>query len=326
MDIFEFAKNNDLKALKENLKYVNINIIDESGNSLLYYAVMNNNVEMTHFLILNHININILNSLDESALGACVKFNAMGCFRALIRAGCNINIKNKNGESPLFEAFKLNRVEMIDILLSYNALTNFVNEYGENVCFMALNSNNLSILDNLLSKEPSLLYSTNLEGDTLLHKASKLSNIDAIKYLLSKGILANALNNNLETPLFYAARNNDTQSASLLIEHGALIEYVNRFNESIFDVSKSRMRDFLHFKQTELKYIEYIKKCPLCYSVILNDYEMFLRYLSKLEIKKIDDYGHNAMYYALNYNRDKFIKKLNEYNNSAKNRSTKIIN
>lgn len=326
MDIFEFVKNNDLKGLKENLKYVNVNIIDESSNSLLYYAVMNNNVEMTRFLILNHININILNSLDESTLGACVNFNALGCFRALIRAGADINIKNKNGESPLFKAFKLNRVEMIDILLSFNALTDFKNEYGENISFMALNSNNLTILDNLLSSAPTLLNSIDLNGNTLLHKAAKLSNIEACKYLLDKGLLPNILNNNLETALFNAARNNDTIIASLLIERGALIEFVNRFDESIFDVSIDRISEFLHFKQNELKYSEYIRKYPLCFSVILNDYNMFLRYLNKIETKKIDDYGHNAIYYALSYNRTKMIKILKEYNNSAKNRSTKIIN
>ncbi len=321
MDIFEYVKNNDLKGLKENLKYVNVNIIDESANSLIYYAVMNNNVEMLHFLLINHINVNILNRDEESALGASVNFNSIGCFRALIKAGCNINLKNKNGESPLFKAFKLNRVEMIDILLSYNAETDIVNEIGENICFMALNSNNLDILDNLLNKSNELLYSTNLDGDSLLHKACKLGNVKAVKYLLDKGILPNVFNKDLETPLFFASRNNDTLIASILIENGALIEYVNRFNESIFDVSRRSMCEFLYFKQNELKYLEYKRKYPLCYSVILNDYDMFLRFLTRVESKKKDDYGHDALYYASNYNRSDFIKLLNKYNNSAKNRS-----
>ncbi len=326
MDIFTYAKNNDLKGLKENLKYVNINIIDESGNSILNYAVINNNVEMVHYLILNHINLNLTDSNLNTALMLAVNYNSMGCFRALIRKGADINLKNKQGESALAIATKLARREMIEILISRDVEIDFTNSLGENILFLALNTNNLEMIESLINKNPTLLYSKNNIEDTLLHQAVKRSNIKAAKYLLDKGLLPNSLNIEGETPLFYAARNADTLVSSLLIERGAFIEFKNRFEESILDVSNARTKEFLIFKQNETKYQNYIRKYPLNYYVIINDLELFLNNINKIEIKKKDDLGHDCMYYAKMYNRLSFIEILNKYNNSVKNTRYKIIN
>ena len=56
--IVEIVKSCDLKELKNNLKFSNVNELDKDGNSLLHIAVMNNDHDIVRFLVINWSNLN----------------------------------------------------------------------------------------------------------------------------------------------------------------------------------------------------------------------------------------------------------------------------
>ena len=309
-DIFEIVKENDFKRLKDNLKYVNINAKDEKSFSLLHYAVLNNNLEMVRYLLLNNIDVNSQNDRLDTALHIAVTYNYLGIFKVLVKNNADINIKNIDLETPLMISIKLKRDEMSEILLSLKAEVNIKNSKDENILFLAMHSSNINLVEESLSKNPNLLYSVNMFNDTLLHEATKLSDVELTKLLLSRGILPNVLNNDLETPIFNAAREHNLEIASLLIDSGALVEFVNKYDETIVDLGNDRFNDFVKSKTYSVKYSNYQKNYPLIVSVILNDEELFYRYLNRIESNKKDDHNLNALDYAIKYDRKKFIKEL----------------
>ena len=61
------VKRNDIKSLIKNLKLkrYNVNILDNNGNSALYYSIKNNNYETTKLLLKNGASPKIKNSQNE---------------------------------------------------------------------------------------------------------------------------------------------------------------------------------------------------------------------------------------------------------------------
>ena len=310
IDIFQVVRDNDLNKLKENLKYIQINATDEDSNSLLHLAVISNSLEIARFLILNNININLKNKLGQTALHLSVIYNRLAIFKTIIKSGADINICDLLNETPLILSLKLNRVKMTDILISLNANINVYNNKGENTLFFSLYSNRLDLFKDILSKDETLLYSKDKDLNSILHVAVRLGHIKIVKYILNLGFLPNELNSSLETPLFFAARNSDLDIARLLLENGALVEYKNKFYESIFDLGNTRFNSFVTSKTMSSKYIDFKEKYPLSFAVILNDKELFYRYLNTFEINKKDDSNKDALYYARIYNRLEFIKEI----------------
>ena len=312
IDIFKIVKDNDFETLKNTLKYIKINTKDLYNNSLLHYAVINNNLEITRFLILNQIDINSTNNDFNTALHLSILNNSIAIFKTLIKANANIDVLNNEGESPLMVAIKLNREEMIDILMSLHADINYVNKKGESAIFFSIFSDNLNLFNSLLEENNKLLFSKTKDNNTLLHVACKQNRLRFVYRLINLKCLPNVVNDDLETPLFACARNSDYDTARILIENGAFVEFKNKYNESLLDICDKRFKDFLISKTNETSYLNYKSKYILIFSVITNNYDLFLEKLSKYEANKKDGNKLNALDYAKIYNRQTFIKKLEE--------------
>lgn len=312
VDIFKTVKENDFETLKNTLKYIKINSKDIYNNSLLHYAVINNNLEITRFLILNQIDINATNKDNNTALHLCILNNSIAIFKTLIKANVKIDVLNNDNESPLMLAIKYNREEMIDILMSLHANIDYVNKKGESAIFFSIYSNKLKLFNMLLEKNKKLLFSKTINHNTLLHVASKQSNVLFVQTLINLNCLPNELNDELETPLFACARNSDYDVARILLENGAFIEFRNKYNESILDVCDARFKDFLIFKTNQSYYLNYKTKFVLNFAIITNNYELFIEKLNKYEANKKDSNKLSALDYAKIYNRPIFIKKLEE--------------
>ncbi len=312
VDIFKIIKNNDFEGLKNNLKYIRINTRDMYSNTLLHYAVMNKNLEITRFLILNNIDVNALNKDMYSALHLAVLNNSIALFKVLIKAGTDINLLDKDNESALMLAIKYNRNLMVDILLSLHANIDYVNNKGENAICLSAYSGTVELFEFLYNANPKLLYSRNNEGDTLLHIACKSMNIDVVKKIVELKFPLNFLNNNLETALYACARNCDYDCTRILLKSGAFIEFKNKYDESILDVSSTRFKDFLISKTNESFYINYKSNFPLSFAIITNNNDLFDRYLNKYQLNKKDGNNLSALNYAQIYYREYFIKRIKE--------------
>ena len=137
--IIDIVKNDDLKELKNNLKFSNVNSKDKDGNSLLHIAVFNNNPDIVRFLVVNASNINSKNEEGNTPLHFSIFWNYIGLFKYLLRNGADYNIVNNDLESAFMLALRLGRQEMIDILLTFDVDLSLTNKFNENCVFYLIN-------------------------------------------------------------------------------------------------------------------------------------------------------------------------------------------
>ena len=88
----------------------------------------------------------------------------------------------------------------------------------------------------------------NLLGLTLLHKAVKEENIEAIKELILLKFDVNALTNYNNTPLHYAYETGNLELIDLLIKNGADINRLNYSNKKPSELYRIRKKNKIENK------------------------------------------------------------------------------
>ena len=114
IDLIKIVKTNDIKMLRDNLKFYNINIVDEKNNSLLHIAILNNNPEIVSFLVMNSINLNSQNEAGYTPLHFSILYNHFGIFKLLISQRADINLLDKT--ITIKSALKENNVKELEEL------------------------------------------------------------------------------------------------------------------------------------------------------------------------------------------------------------------
>ncbi len=166
----------------------------------------------------------------------------------LIDRGAEVNTVSRFGRTSLTTACLYGRVEAARILLEHGAEL-FVNVpmYDETMEVVDERKVCVPILSSARQAHPELLEllqeygaditETDLNGETLLHKASEAGNLKVMNYLISSGLDVNqnkgAINNNPrsrgEVALHYAVRNRQLEAIKLLIQHGADVNALEYF-------------------------------------------------------------------------------------------------
>lgn len=309
MSLIEIVNKHDLKGLKENLKFSNINMCDCHKNSLLQLAIFNGDSEIANYLILNSIDINHINEDGNTPLHFSILYNRLGIFKHLIKSKVNINIVNHNLESPLMLAMRLGRSLMTRILLEANADTTLKNKFEESLPFYALYLDDDFFISSLQNINP--LYYTNSTGDTLLHRAAYLGKKEIVRFLAKKyHLLVNKRNNQGETPLFCAVRRANRESIIELLKQHAILDITNIYDEKATDIASMKILDTILAYANSFDYKKYLDDYPLQVAVISNKlYDV--KSLNKiLRRNKKDMYGYIPLDYAKFYNYKTIINEL----------------
>jgi len=157
----------------------------------------------------------IADSDGNTPIHIIVKSNkSLNLLQTLIAAGYPFDTRNADGHTPLFIAVEKDRKETARILLENNA-NPFIaaDSKGNNAVTLALQKNNRETLSNIVKYSGN---STDIQGNTILHYAARISNVETIKLLLSYGLDVNIRNIYGETPYTTAVRWHRTEAAQLL--------------------------------------------------------------------------------------------------------------
>lgn len=317
--IFNSIMNNDNEIVKDYLKSNNINIINEfDGAGLLHYSIKYNNIFSFKMMLENGIDINLHDKLGNTPVIWTILYNRVGMLKELINSRALLDVTNNLNESPILVALKLNNYEITKLLLEQNVSLDIVSDLKENIYFYLVRSHNLDLFKYFYDKNPEALKSKNYMGESLLHISVKLMDYQMTKFLLEKGMLPNLSDDFKVTPIFYAAKNNDKELISLLIDNGAIIEFNNAYHESVFDLCDEGTKSFIEYKIDSVSYSKYIKKFPLHYAVLRNDYITCKQHISLINLQKKDDYGHLAIEYAKELNHLEILKLIQTYNKNKR--------
>lgn len=128
-DIFQHVRLNDINALKMAIGSIDINIVNESGQSLLHEAAVNNSVKCAQELLDKGIDSNIKDNKGMTALHYSAANNSVDVAVEIIGQGGDLSIFDDYGNQPLWTAVfnARGQYKMVELFINYKANSNHKN-------------------------------------------------------------------------------------------------------------------------------------------------------------------------------------------------------
>jgi ankyrin repeat protein len=176
---------------------INTTTIDDKENSFLHYCIINNNYEITEYLLDKGINSNIQNKNGETALLMASRKGYFRFVKLLLQYGANPDIYEKNGQdSPLLWASYYGHLEIVIFLIENGANPYHKYRDGRDAIRWAVRENHYLIVDYLLQYLKDLLYrdiysetimdmKTNYDIKSLLNSWIEKNNLSVIHYFIN---------------------------------------------------------------------------------------------------------------------------------------------
>ncbi|WP_406833271.1 ankyrin repeat domain-containing protein [Wolbachia endosymbiont (group B) of Endotricha flammealis] len=146
-----------------------------------------------------------------------MKWLSLELIKCLInQPGLDVNVRGLNGKTPLHCAIEFDELSMVDLLLTKKNINPFVEDNeGKTSLDYAKEGKKAEILQALINHK----YGS--EQDSLLHLAAMIGEINAVRYLIRKGIDVNVRNALHHTPLHLAAGIGHENVVKILVEEGS---------------------------------------------------------------------------------------------------------
>lgn len=223
-----------------------------ASETRLVEAIQHQDMARVRTLLQQKVDVNQQELDGSTALHWAAHVDDLGIVNALLKAGAKVNVANHFGITPLMQACDSQNPKIVDVLLTAGADPNARAEGGETPVMLAARVGNAEVMKLLLAhggdanaKEPS-------QAQTALMWAVSQRHADVVKVLLeggadfraqtkapagkapamaaggdgnrayaAAGVLSKPGSGNGVTPLLFAARVGDLESAKLLLEAGA---------------------------------------------------------------------------------------------------------
>jgi len=209
--LVEAAKNGDRESVRALLKQsgANVNVAEPDGTTALGWAAYHDDLEIADLLIRAGAKANIANDLGVTPLWAASQNGSEAMVRRLLSAGANPNAKLLAGETILMVAARTGNPAVVEQLLSKGAEVNARASRAQTALMWAVAQKHPDVVRLLLA-----------------HHADVHARSDAWNYVMAvppHGFpeYNRAIPHGDDTPLLFAARVGDLESAKLLVAAGA---------------------------------------------------------------------------------------------------------
>jgi len=172
-------------------------------------------------LIASGADVNVAQGDGATALHWAAHFDDVEMARLLLRAGARGNAANDFGVTPLLLASTNGRPAMIAMLLEAGADPNQAAANGEAPLMTAARTGSLEAVDALLGRGAEVNYRTPATGQSALMWAIAERQSKVASRLVERGADVHARSTGGFTPLLFAARVGDLESAKMLAAAGA---------------------------------------------------------------------------------------------------------
>ena len=229
--LFQFIKTNKEEQFLEyisalSMDELDVNMKDDNGNYLIFFAIMMNNRRIVRKLIDYGTRLDMLDSEGYSILYYPIKFNYIEIIDTLLEYNKKtlgislVNIKDTRGSVPIFYAIKYRNRYALQELLVNGADANYKNNENVNSLHLAVLKKDATMVRMLLRYVKNLDARTN-RGTTALHNACNFQLVDIVKILLENGANQNIIETEYDFyPIFYAIVQNNVEITKLLIDYG----------------------------------------------------------------------------------------------------------
>jgi uncharacterized protein len=172
-------------------------------------------------LVASRADVNVAQADGATALHWAAHWDDVEMAALLLRAGARVDAANDFGVTPLLLASGNGRPEMIALLLEAGGDPNAAATSGEAPLMTAARTGNLEIVDALLDRGAEVNYQAPGHGQSALMWAISERHSKVARRLVERGGDVRARSTGGYTPLLFAARGGDVESAKMLIAAGA---------------------------------------------------------------------------------------------------------
>ena len=197
LELMDAVKRGDREAVSSLLRDADVNAAQPDGSTALAWAVHRNDLDMVDLLT---------------------------------RAGANANAGNNLGVAPLFLACTNGNAAMVEKLLAAGAKPNNVLENGQTPLMTCARTGNAEAVKSLLAAGADANAKEGRRGQTALMWAVSQKHSGVVQALIEGGADVRTRSEGGFTPLLFAARVGDQESASLLLGAGASVSEATEVN------------------------------------------------------------------------------------------------
>jgi len=229
-------------------KQAPIDATDILGRTPLHYAVTTGDVTMTQFLLAHGANIEAKAKGGYTPLHLATLWDRKDVASLLLNNGASMTAKDANGLTPLQLAVQEGKPEVLALLAArlniakqkqdllretvrsnHLAAASALLGIGvEPDIFSLAGLGQMELMTELLRVQPNLTHTKDPEGDTPLHWAARSGQTNSASLLLAKGAEVDARNKLKLTPLHLAAANAHRAMAELLLSNRADINAADK--------------------------------------------------------------------------------------------------
>ena len=208
--LIDAAKNADRDAVRRFVQEkADVNAVEPDGTSALHWASYRDDMESAELLIKAGANVNAANDLGATPLWIASLNGSASMVRRLLQGGANPNAALLLGETPLMVASRSGNADVVEQLLARGASVNAGAARGQTALMWAVAQKHPDVVKVLLDR-----------GADVHAKSESWSQVEAVS---PHGHLDynRAIPYGNNTPLMFAARVGDLESAKLLLAAGA---------------------------------------------------------------------------------------------------------
>lgn len=211
---------------------LDINKLDNEGNTPLLYALQSYNDQLASALIKHGAKTDIVNYQGKNmlllALNSSSNRNNKSLLAQILDLTSDLEARDSEGNTAYLIACNAGNLELIQTLIAKGVNTKVVNDDGENDLLCALDGlwrdseeKKASVLIKFLLEQGSDVNVRDKYDNTILHTAANRSNTNIIPYILSLNTPINARNKYGQTALNVIADTYRKENVPVLLQAGA---------------------------------------------------------------------------------------------------------
>ena len=292
---------------------VDINTPTHDGRSYLVWAAYAGNYPIVKYLVDHGADVNAKGTHGYGAItfAAYAGVEDQRIYDYLTANGLSIQQENKGGATAILLMMqKLKNLEMIDYFQKKGLDLNSKDNQGNGAFSYAAKGGNIKVMDALIKKGVDYQSKNKLGGNAILEASQGIRGttpkLETFQYLVEKGINANVVNENGETPLILLSRRNqDPTLIKFFLAKGVDANQTDEEgNNALINAAAENNLAIVKILETETKEINHQNnngQTALMWAVKGNSEEV-VSYLIEngAKVGIADNDGNNLIYYWAN--------------------------
>ena len=213
LGIIEAAKTGNIdtvRRLLENASGVDVDARQGDGATALHWAAHRNDLDIANLLIAAGATVGAANELGATPLWLAAMNDGAFLVARLLDAGADVDAALQMGETPLMTAARVGNLEAVDLLLRHGADVNATEHERKQTALMWAVAQQHPAVVRLLVEHGADIHARTAVWDQLENTAGNTNPIGNFR-----------MPHGGSTPLLFAARQGDVDTARVLVEAGA---------------------------------------------------------------------------------------------------------